>query len=407
MKNKLKLYLIISLILSSMIFGCSGMMEVYLSTDAGEAADALTLEDFTFSGTDTATAVTVDFTVPVEGEVAGTTISWVSDNESVITISEDGTASVTQPTDADAEVTLTATITDAEGNTATKNITVTVVAVSQYVEAKIIYAANDTGTAMEVIGTEAGITGAVTILSEADGLPVTTIAANAFEDLSTVTSIALPVSITTIETAAFKNFSGNITFPGGTGSLTAIGEEAFMASGITGFSWPAAVTVLPARVFYNCTSLYFNSVPEGVTEIQSQALAGLTNPAMDDESLTFPSTLTTLGTGAFQGSNQYGGFSFQHSLTVVPDAAFSGCTKLRTVSFLGVLTSIGADAFDNTDLSTGLEFYFSNPPSATVDAFTGVSGAALYVNTGDAANFSGTPPWDAGSGIFISITATL
>ena len=138
MKNMMKLYIIISLILSSLILGCSDMMSIYLTTDgdgggsvvtnAAQAADALTEDDFIFTGSDSRTSVTSSFTLPVTGEVEGTTISWASDNTSVISISG-GTATVTQPTGSNATVTLTATITDAEGNTTTKTFTMTVIAI--------------------------------------------------------------------------------------------------------------------------------------------------------------------------------------------------------------------------------------------------------------------------------------
>ena len=135
MKNKMKLCIILSLILLASVFSCSDMMSVYLNsdggsgtTDAAEAADALTEDDFTFTGADSRTSVTTGFTLPVSGSVTGTTISWASDNTSVISISG-GTATVTQPSGSNVTVTLTATITDAEGNTTTKTFTVTVVAI--------------------------------------------------------------------------------------------------------------------------------------------------------------------------------------------------------------------------------------------------------------------------------------
>ena len=133
MKNKLKLYILFILIVLGLVLSCSDMMAVYLdssgedeTTDATAAAEALTEDDFTFSGTDSRTAVTDSFTLPVTGEVEGTTISWASSDESVITVAADGSATVVRPSAANAEVTLTATITDAEGNTVTKEFTVTV-----------------------------------------------------------------------------------------------------------------------------------------------------------------------------------------------------------------------------------------------------------------------------------------
>ena len=129
MKNKIKLYILVSWIVLALVFGCSDMMSVYLgtdTTDAAQAADALTEDDFTFTGSDSRTSITTGFTVPVTGEVEGTTISWESDNTSIISIESDGTVTIVTRPAVNTSVTLTATITDAAGNTVTKEFTVTV-----------------------------------------------------------------------------------------------------------------------------------------------------------------------------------------------------------------------------------------------------------------------------------------
>ena len=174
MKNKIKLFIILSLVLLASVFSCSDMMSVYLNsdggsetTDAAEAADALTEDDFTFTGSDSRTSVTDSFTLPVTGEVEGTTISWASSDEAVITIAADGSVTVARPGAANADVTLTATITDADGNTATKEFTVTVLPFTVSTIAGTGTAGSDDGT-----GTAASLDNPLGIASDGTNLYV-------------------------------------------------------------------------------------------------------------------------------------------------------------------------------------------------------------------------------------------
>ena len=99
-------------------------------TDAEAVAGAKTdldSSDFTFGGSDTATAVTQNFTLPLTGS-NGTTISWAEKTDTGNNISLSGdSAVVTRPAygQGDKTVTLTATITK-NGETETKDIEVTV-----------------------------------------------------------------------------------------------------------------------------------------------------------------------------------------------------------------------------------------------------------------------------------------
>ena len=400
--NTTLLFTLAVVLIAGLAAGCSDMMSVYLTTDADTAAAALTVEDITFTASETSSTITGNFTLPLTGEVAGTTIAWTVSNTDIVSIN-DGTATVTQPTDADTEVTLTATITDSKGNTVTKTFVITVLKTSNYIASNIIYGLADSGTAMEVIGYEPGVSGTVTILAEVNSLPVTTIAANAFENLTTITSIALPSSITTIEAAAFKNYSGNVTFPSNsTASLTSIGDEAFYGSGLTllWLSSATSITAIPDRAFYNCDELASFNFPPALTSIGERAFAEL--DLLDN--VTIPNTVTTIGIGAFQNSIEITSLDL-HNIPNIPDYFASGCTALGSVTSYNAIVSIGIDAFDNTGL-TYFGMYNDNPPTATADCFTGVTGATLDVTAAGVANFS-APPWDAGTGIFTSVTGNM
>ncbi|MDC7123931.1 MAG: hypothetical protein PQJ46_00090 [Spirochaetales bacterium] len=122
--------------------GCSDSLPE--STNAETDANALTVEDITFSDSDTKDSVTTNFTLPVTGEVnSTTTITWTSGNTDVITIEGD-VATVTRPEYSDVTVELTAIIKDAEGNTVTKTISVTVMFSTLTISGKVTTLAGST-----------------------------------------------------------------------------------------------------------------------------------------------------------------------------------------------------------------------------------------------------------------------
>ena len=99
------------------------------NSEASADAEALDVSDFTFTGSESAGTVESDFTLPTSGESGNTTITWASDAP-YVSISG-GSATVVAPAGTDTVVTLTAIITDGDGNTATKEITVTVLAITE------------------------------------------------------------------------------------------------------------------------------------------------------------------------------------------------------------------------------------------------------------------------------------
>ncbi|MDH5721664.1 MAG: DUF4215 domain-containing protein [Spirochaetia bacterium] len=125
MKTKiiLKLILLASLLTG---FSCSDSEEMTDADAVAADSSAIDTDDITFTGGDSAEAVTSDFTLPVSGE-NGSTVTWSSSDNTVISVSG-GNAVVTPPYGTgDASITLTATVTKG-GESATKTITITVTA---------------------------------------------------------------------------------------------------------------------------------------------------------------------------------------------------------------------------------------------------------------------------------------
>ena len=130
-----------------------------------------------------------------------------------------------------------------------------------------------------------------------------------------------------------------------------------------GFNKPTGNVELLGTVYYNgvaysltslgdasleyCTSITALTIPSTVTSIANTALFGCTNL-----------TTVTINSSDFMSSdfgpynnlvccfgNQVTSYILGSEVTTIGSGAFSGCTKMNSVTFLGTLTSIGTSAF--------------------------------------------------------------
>ena len=116
-------------------------------------------------------------------------------------------------------------------------------------------------------------------------------------------------------------------------------------------------------------------------------------------SLTFPvnSSLTSIGNGAFSGCTRLATLTFPTSLTSIASTAFSNCTGLTALTFPANLNSIGFDAFSDCTGLTSVTF-LGSPPNFDRDVFspTGVTSinAPCYQGWSDVLVISSTasPP---------------
>jgi alpha-tubulin suppressor-like RCC1 family protein len=233
-----------------------------------------------------------------------------------------------------------------------------------------------------------GLGGAVIIPNLINGLPVTGIAANAFQTNTALTSITIPASVTSIPDQAFENCYC-LTAVYFQGSAPSLGANVFTGAdlatvyylpvpGTTG--WDATFGGLPTALWEPFASTT-NSDNATVT------LTGYTGPG---GTVTIPGTLnglsvTSIGANAFTtnllvSALQITNVLIPNTVTNLGDGAFQRCSNLVGVYFQGNAPSLGANVFAGDALATA----YSLPATTGWGAMFGVLRTApwLTVNGG-------------------------
>ena len=230
----------------------------------------------------------------------------------------------------------------------------------------------------------------------------------AFAYCSGLTSLTLPVGITSIGEFAFSGCSGltSLTLPAG---ITSIGEYAFYGcSGLTSLNLPAGITEIGESTFSDCSGLTSLTLPDGITSIGISAFAycsGLTSlnlPAgitsinygafLDCSgltSLTLPDGITSIGSRAFYGCSGLTSLTLPAGITSIDKYAFSGCSRLTSLTLPAGITWIGESAFSYCSGLTSIYVYAEKVPRIGRYAFEGCASrkCTLYVPKGTYDNY--------------------
>ena len=196
---------------------------------------------------------------------------------------------------------------------------------------------------------------------------VTTIHAHAFEDCISLESVQLPASLQTLEAYAFYGCSSvnAYSISADNTAFKTVSGVLFSADGKTLWLFPAAYdttgqSLLPASgqspdsthvpSDHEALPLYTYTIPEGTVRIADYAFADF-DRYYDDLSLVLPSTLETIGRGAFENTAALCQITWNGRLQNIGEDAFR-CCSLTELALPDSLRSVGSHAFAGNPLAS-------------------------------------------------------
>ena len=225
-----------------------------------------------------------------------------------------------------------------------------------------------------------GCTESDIVINKYNGLPVLTIAAEAFYSAVSVKSITIGDSVTSIKESAFEKCLSLSDVKIGSSVLN-IESNAFKdCSSIKNIEIPDSVKLIGENAFLNCKGAKNISVPydaiigdgafdgckpeelkcnlsvfnQNLTEnIKFLTIAGIETVSQGTfeevkdtiEKIIFDEGLKTIESSAFENCSSLTSVTMPDSVTSIGSSAFSGCSSLTSITIPDSVTSIGGNAF--------------------------------------------------------------
>ncbi len=212
---------------------------------------------------------------------------------------------------------------------------------------------------------------------------------NAFDAISSLTSVTIGNSVTSIGTGAFM-WCAKLTDVTMGNSVTSFERNAFYhCNNLTSVEIPDSTVSIGRDAFSYCKSLTSVAIPESVTSIGAtpfEACIGLTSITVEQGNPNYCSDNGVLYDKAQTALIQYPAgktdtsFMIPNSVTSIHEGAFYDCDSLTSVTIPESVTSIGENAFGNDDALAEIKFN-GDLPQINAEAFTNVTATAYYPST--------------------------
>ncbi len=153
--------------------------------------------------------------------------------------------------------------------------------------------------------------------------------------------------------------------------VSAIAPNAFAGTRISSVTVPTSVKTIGEGAFRGCTELTNANLPSGITEIPDYCFFGCTSLP----TINIPSSVTRIGYEAFMNCSMIDKINISNGLNVIDQYAFTNCTHLSEIKIPDAVKSIGTGAFEGCtslvtvvlpkELATIEDFLFHNCSSIT------------------------------------------
>jgi uncharacterized repeat protein (TIGR02543 family) len=187
-----------------------------------------------------------------------------------------------------------------------------------------------------------------------------TIGASAFEGCYAFSNQIIPANVTSIGTKAFAGCKGIDVLTIQTDKLKTCGAGIFNECMLRQVNFPEGITVIPANLFSQAkfTTDAVMTIPSTVTTIGAGAFAGTSTYEVNISKVVFEenSELKVIGSKAFAYCTALQEFTFPDSTEEIGANAFEGCKKITAITIPENVTKIGASAFSGCQVLADITY---------------------------------------------------